>query len=42
MYSGLSLFLYSPHKPVRMVALGYPVLILTVIMVSRFGLSKIH
>lgn len=31
---GLSLFLFSPHKPVRMVALAYPVLILLVIMAT--------
>lgn len=32
--SGLALFLYSPHRPVRWVALSYPVLILLIIMVS--------
>ncbi|TYJ53210.1 hypothetical protein B9479_006188 [Cryptococcus floricola] len=31
---GLSLFLYSPHRPIRAVALGYPVLILLVIMAT--------
>ncbi|WVQ84440.1 hypothetical protein IAT38_006592 [Cryptococcus sp. DSM 104549] len=29
---GLSLFLYSPHRPIRAIALFYPVLILLVIM----------
>lgn len=36
--SGLALFLYSPHRPIRWLALGYPVLILLIIMVS-FQLS---
>ncbi|KAI5453982.1 hypothetical protein NCC49_004975 [Naganishia albida] len=31
---GLALFLYSPHRPVRWVALGYPVLILLIIMAT--------
>lgn len=35
-YSGLSLFLYAPHRPIRAIALFYPVLILLVIMVSSF------
>lgn len=33
--SGVSLYVYSPHKWIRTVALSYPVLILLVIMVSR-------
>ncbi|KAJ9120780.1 hypothetical protein QFC22_002713 [Naganishia vaughanmartiniae] len=31
---GLSLFMYSPHRPIRWVALGYPVLILLIIMAT--------
>jgi hypothetical protein len=41
LHSGLALFLYSPHRPVRWVALGYPVLILLIIMVSSYQESLV-
>lgn len=33
-HSGLSLFLYSPHRPIRAISLLYPLLILLVIMAT--------